>query len=94
MVSIATTVEQDPLYPSIIYAQRAAPKATGADAISLAARQIAETLRLTAIVTYTSSGTTGLRFARRPRVPIIAFADRADRETSFHLLGHTLRYYT
>ncbi|MDQ1186931.1 MULTISPECIES: pyruvate kinase [Agrobacterium] len=75
MASIASTVEQDPHYSNIIYAQRAQPEATGADAISLAARQIAETLRLAAIVTYTSSGTTGLRAAReRPQVPIIALS--------------------
>jgi pyruvate kinase len=75
MASIARQVEQDPLYSSIIYAQRATPEATGADAISLAARQIAETLKLSAIVTYTSSGTTGLRASReRPNVPIIALS--------------------
>jgi pyruvate kinase len=40
-----------------------------------AARQIAETLKLSAIVTYTASGTTGLRAAReRPQVPIIALS--------------------
>ncbi len=75
MASIASKVEQDPLYPTIIYAQRATPEATGADAISLAARQIAETLGLSAIVTYTSSGTTGLRASReRPQVPILALS--------------------
>jgi pyruvate kinase len=75
MASIATTVEIDPYYPNIIYAQRATPEATGADAISLASRQIAETLKLSAIVTYTSSGTTGLRASReRPQVPIIALS--------------------
>ena len=75
MASIASTVEKDPHYSNIIYAQRAQPEPTGADAISLAARQIAETLRLSAIVTYTSSGTTGLRAAReRPQVPIIALS--------------------
>ena len=75
MASIASTVEQDPHYSGIIYAQRAQPEATGADAISLAARQIAETLHLSAIVTYTSSGNTGLRAAReRPQVPIIALS--------------------
>ena len=47
----------------------------GADAISLAARQIAETLNLSVIVCYTSSGSTGLRAAReRPQVPIIALS--------------------
>ncbi len=75
MASIATTVEREPHYPSIIYAQRPQPEATGADAISLAARQIAETLKLTSIVCYTSTGTTGLRAAReRPQVPIVALS--------------------
>lgn len=75
MASIASTVERDPHYSGIIYAQRPQPEATGADAISLAARQIAETLKLSAIVTYTSSGTTGLRAAReRPQVPVLALS--------------------
>jgi pyruvate kinase len=75
MNSIAEQVEKDPTYPGIIHAQRSEPEATGADAISAAARQIAETLDLSAIVTYTASGTTGLRAAReRPRVPIIALS--------------------
>ena len=75
MNSIAQRVEQDPTYPGIINAQRSEPEATGPDAISLAAREIAETLKLSAIVTYTASGTTGLRAAReRPQVPIIALS--------------------
>ncbi len=75
MASIASKVERDPHYPGIIYAQRTPPEATGADAISLAAHQIAETLKLAAIVCYTSSGTTGLRAAReRPEVPILALS--------------------
>jgi pyruvate kinase len=75
MGAIARKVERDPNYPGIIYSQRPQPDATGADAISLAARQIAETLNLSAIVCYTSSGSTGLRAAReRPQVPIIALS--------------------
>jgi pyruvate kinase len=75
MNRIAERVEQDPTYPGIINAQRSEPEATGADAISLASRQIAETLKLSAIITYTASGTTGLRAAReRPQVPIIALS--------------------
>ena len=75
MASIASKVELDPHYSGIIYAQRTPPEATGADAISLAAHQIAETLKLSAIVCYTSSGTTGLRTAReRPQVPILALS--------------------
>ncbi|MET0599292.1 MAG: pyruvate kinase [Mesorhizobium sp.] len=75
MDRIARRVEQDPTYAGIINAQRSEPEATGADAISLAARQIAETLKLQAIITYTASGTTGLRAAReRPHVPVIALS--------------------
>ncbi|MCD7110500.1 pyruvate kinase [Rhizobium sp. DKSPLA3] len=75
MSSIASKVETDPHYSGIIYAQRTPPEATGADAISLAAHQIAETLKLSAIVCYTSSGNTGLRTAReRPQVPILALS--------------------
>ena len=75
MDAIAVQVEKDPLYPGIINAQRSEPEATGADAISAAARQIGETLKLSAIVTYTGSGATGLRAAReRPQVSIIALS--------------------
>ena len=75
MNAIAEKVERDPTYAGIIDAQRTGPEATGADAISLAARQIAETLQLSAIVNYTASGTTGLRSAReRPSVSIIALS--------------------
>lgn len=75
MASIASTIERDPYYLGIIHAQRPEAEATGADAISLAARQIAETLKLSAVVCYTSSGTTGLRAAReRPNVPVLALS--------------------
>jgi pyruvate kinase len=75
MDRIAARVEQDKTYSQIIHAQRTAPESTGADAITAAARQIAETLNLAAIVCYTSSGSTGIRAAReRPQVPIIALS--------------------
>ncbi|TFF27641.1 pyruvate kinase [Jiella endophytica] len=75
MDRIAQRVEKDPLYPGIIFAQRPEPEPTGADAVSLAARQMAETLGVAAIVTYTATGTTGLRTAReRPQTPIIALS--------------------
>lgn len=75
MSRIAERVEVDPTYRGIINAQRPEPEATGADALSAAARQIAETLKLSAMICYTSSGTTGLRAAReRPSVPIIALS--------------------
>ncbi len=90
MNRIAERVERDPTYAGIIHAQRAEPQATGADAISLAARQIAETLNLSAIVTYTASGTTGLRAAReRPRVPIVALSPVLDTARRLSLLWGT-----
>jgi pyruvate kinase len=77
MNRIAEEVERDPLYRSIIHAQRTDPEPTGADAIAAAARGIAETLELAAIISWTSSGSTGLRVAReRPGVPIVAISPR------------------
>ncbi|HWU61201.1 MAG TPA: pyruvate kinase [Ensifer sp.] len=75
MASIAQKVEEDQHFTGIIHAQRSEPNPTGADAISLAARQIAETLKLNAIVCYTASGTTGLRASReRPAMPILTLS--------------------
>jgi pyruvate kinase len=73
MDAIAQSVEQDTFYRGIINAQRFEPEATSADAISVAARQVAETLNLACIVCYTASGSTGIRVSReRPTVPVIA----------------------
>jgi pyruvate kinase len=77
MNRIAEEVERDPIYRTIIHAQRTEPEATGADAIAAAARQIAETLELSAIICWTSSGSTGLRVAReRPKSPIVAISPK------------------
>jgi len=90
MSRIAEQVERDPTYAAVINGQRSAPEATGADAISLAAREIAETLKLSAIVTYTASGTTGLRAAReRPQVPIIALSPILDTARRLSLVWGT-----
>jgi len=75
MNRIAEEVESDEFYRPIIEAQHAAPEATGADAIADAARQIADTLELSAVVCWTASGATGLRVAReRPKPPIVAIS--------------------
>ncbi len=79
MNRIAEQVETDPIYTTVIHAQRTDPEPTGPDAISAAARTVAETLHLPAIVCYTSSGATGLRAAReRPDRPIIALSPNSD----------------
>ncbi len=73
MDRVAMEVERDPLYEPIIHAQRIQAEATGADAISAAARTIAATLKLAAIICYTASGATSLRAAReRPEQSILA----------------------
>jgi pyruvate kinase len=73
MDSVAQIVERDSNYAGIIHAQRAEPQATTADAISAAARTVAETLKVPTIVCYTGTGSTGLRIAReRPNMPILA----------------------
>ena len=75
MNRIAEEVEGEEGYHSIMKAQHAEPEATGADAIAAAARQIADTLDLSAIVCWTFSGSTALRVAReRPQVPIVAIS--------------------
>ena len=79
MNRIAEEVERDPLYAGIIASQRAEPERTGADAIAHAARDIAETLDLKAVVAWTASGSTGLRIAReRPTVPVLALTPHKD----------------
>jgi pyruvate kinase len=75
MDRIAQEVERDPTYRGIISAQRADPEATGADAIADAARHIADTLDLAAVICWTASGSTALRVAReRPRPPVVALS--------------------
>jgi len=75
MDKIACKIERDTNYSAMISAQHPLPEATGSDAISLAARHIAETLNLSAIVAYTSTGTTGIRASReRPQTPIIVLS--------------------
>jgi pyruvate kinase len=72
MDRIAVSVENDPLYLSIMEAQRNAPEETTADAIMAAVHQVTHTVHAKAVVCWTKSGSTGLRAAReRPEAPII-----------------------
>ncbi len=72
MNRIAESVETDANYPLLLAGQRSPPESTGADAIAAAARSVAETLDLKAIVAWTASGATALRIAReRPYPPIL-----------------------
>lgn len=72
MDRIICRVEGDEHYRSILDASRPQPENNTRDAISAAARQVAHTLDVAAIVTFTSSGGTTLRAAReRPEVPVL-----------------------
>ena len=78
MDRIIAKAESDTLYRRIMDFDHADPEATAADAITAAARQVAQTVRAKAIVTYTTSGSTALRAAReRPNVPILALITNA-----------------
>lgn len=72
MDRIIKRVEADAYYQEQMGAWNPPLQHTGADAITAAARQVAETVKVAAIVTYTTSGSTTLRAAReRPQVPVI-----------------------
>ena len=73
MDNIAIEIENDPAYRELIDSTRSGQRKTVADAITVAAREIAETTEVTAICCFTHSGTTASLVSReRPRVPIIA----------------------
>jgi pyruvate kinase len=79
MDKIAIAVESDPLYQSIIDATRTPPEETTADAIMAAVHEVTHTIHASAIVSWTKSGSTGLRCAReRPEAPIIALTPLQD----------------
>ena len=73
MDRIAQSAEGDSYYQGIVHAQRTETDNTTAGAIAVAARTIAETLNVPAIVCYTGAGKTGNRIAKeRPSMPILA----------------------
>jgi pyruvate kinase len=75
MDRIATSVECDPSYQARIHFTQTRLEPTTADALAGSARQIASTISATAMVCYTSSGSTARRIAReRPPVPLLAMS--------------------
>lgn len=78
MDAIIAQVEDDDLYTMMRENERHMPEPTPADAISAAARQVAETVQIQAIVTFSATGSTTLRAAReRPSVPILGLTPNA-----------------
>ena len=72
MNRIILEAEGDEAYQASTTSKQNVVEPTVSDAITLAARQVAETVNANCIVTYTTSGSTTLRAAReRPTVPIL-----------------------
>jgi pyruvate kinase len=72
MNRIASRVQEDPLYYSMLESTKIEHEHTTSDAISAAACQVARLVGAAAIVSYTTSGATALRAAReRPEAPIL-----------------------
>ena len=72
MDRVIRRVEQDPVYQQLLEAQHERPQPTAADAITAAARSVAETIKAACIVTYTTSGSTAYRASReRPMPPLL-----------------------
>ena len=75
MDRIAASAERDPTYQARIHFTETHAEPTTADAIAASARQIASTVSATAMLCYTSSGSTARRIAReRPPVPLLAMS--------------------
>ena len=75
MDRIATSAERDPGYSARIHFTQTRLEPTTADALAGSARQIASTVSATAMLCYTSSGSTARRIAReRPPVPLLAMS--------------------
>ena len=75
MDRIAVSAEQDPTYQARVHFTQTELEPTTADALAGSARQIANTVSATAMLCYTSSGSTARRIAReRPSVPILAMS--------------------
>ena len=73
MDRIGTTTERDPIYSARIHFTKTRLEPTTADALAGSSRQIASTVSATAMLCYTSSGSTARRVAReRPSVPLLA----------------------
>ena len=77
MHQIALAVEGDPGYEARLHFTETLPDATTADALSEAAKEIADTVSASAIICFTLSGSSARRIARdRPTVPLLVLTPR------------------
>ncbi|MES2888843.1 MAG: pyruvate kinase [Pseudomonadota bacterium] len=79
MARIIERVEADPRQQSLMASVVARTQANATDAIGAAVRVVAQTVPLSATVTYTASGASALRVAHeRPRTPLIGLTPSLD----------------
>src|SRR3546814_12359260 len=66
MNKIIQNVESDSYYLAHAHAEHPTPEGTVSDALTLAARGVAESIDARCIITYTTSGSTTIRASREP----------------------------
>ena len=87
MNAIGEAVESDPMHGDRIHFTVTRPDPTTADALAEAAKNIAETASASAIICFTSSGSTARRIAReRPSVPVLVLTPKIETARRLGLL--------
>jgi pyruvate kinase len=87
MNAIGDAVEKDPGHGDRIHFTVTRPDPTTADALSEAAKTIAATIGASAIICFTTSGSTARRIAReRPSVPVLVLTPRLETARRLGLL--------
>ena len=87
MNAIGVSVEADPMHGDRMHFTVMRPDPTTADALAEAAKTIAETVDVAAIICFTTSGSTARRIAReRPSVPILVLTPKAETARRLGLL--------
>jgi pyruvate kinase len=95
MDRIAMQVESDPDYYARVHFTVTAPDATTADALAASSSKIAETVDTSAIICYTSSGSTARRIAReRPSVPTLVLTPKIETARRLGLLWGAFAVHT
>ena len=87
MNAIGVSVEADPMHGDRMHFTVMRPDPTTADALAEAAKTIASTVEVAAIICFTTSGSTARRIAReRPSVPILVLTPSAETARRLGLL--------
>jgi pyruvate kinase len=95
MNAIGNAVERDPGHGDRVHFTVMKPDPTTADAMAEAAKGIAKTTSATAIICFTTSGSTARRVAReRPAVPILVLTPRLETARRLGLLWGTHAVHT